>query len=53
MKYKVFLASAFGMYLLSWWNGWELGGARRGLIPPEARQAAGGYRSYGFWRGGK
>ncbi len=35
------------------WAGWEPFSPRRGVIPAGVRQAPGGYRSYGFWRGGK
>jgi hypothetical protein len=53
MKYRLFLAGVFGLYLASAWGGWELFADKRGHIPPEARQQAGGYRSYQYWRGGK
>jgi hypothetical protein len=51
--YKIFLAGIVVLYALTCWRGWELGGGKRGLIPKEARQQSGGYRSYHFWRGGK
>jgi hypothetical protein len=35
------------------WAGWEPFSPKRGLIPASVRQAPGGYRSYGYWRGGK
>jgi hypothetical protein len=42
-----------GTYALSTWRGWEMGSAKRGFIPQSVRQQPGGYRSWGFWRGGK
>lgn len=45
------------LYGLSSFAGWELGTAPRQVIPADARQSPGGYRSYHFWhsgyRGGK
>jgi hypothetical protein len=40
-------------YSVAAWRGWEIGASKRGLIPKEARQQPGGYRSYHYWRGGK
>jgi hypothetical protein len=51
--YRGFLIAVVLTYAVSAWRGWELGGAKRGFIPKEARQEPGGYRSYHFWRGGK
>lgn len=51
--YGLFALAILGLYGMSAWNGWEVGSAKRGLIPASARQAPGGYRSYGYWRGGK
>jgi hypothetical protein len=53
---KVFLAYiavVTGFYAVSALRGWELGSTKRGFIPPSVRQAPGGYRSFGYWRGGK
>jgi hypothetical protein len=53
MMFKVFVAAVVLAYGVLSWNGWELGTGKRGVIPREARQQSGGYRSYHFWRGGK
>jgi hypothetical protein len=42
-----------GLYTIAAWRGWEVFAAKRGLIPASVRQSPGGYRSYGYWRGGK
>jgi hypothetical protein len=52
----------FGMLIIAFYglvalSGREFGDAKRQMIPAEARQAPGGYRSFHFWhagyRGGK
>ena len=49
----IYLFGVLGLYATSAWSGWELGGAKRGVIPASVRQAPGGYRSYSYWGGGK
>ena len=51
--YRLFAVVVLALYSMAAWKGWEMGGAKRGFIPADARQSPGGYRSYGFWRGGK
>ena len=51
--YGVFVLGVLGLYTLSAWRGYEIGGAKRGLIPTSVRQSPGGYRSFTYWRGGK
>jgi hypothetical protein len=54
--YRFFAAGVFLLYGLASWNGWQMGSAKRGVIPADIRQQPGGYRSYHsytFWRGGK
>lgn len=51
--YAGWLLGILGMYGTAAWNGWELFADKRGLIPPDVRHSPGGYRSYGYWRGGK
>jgi hypothetical protein len=51
--FKFFVIALVMSYGAATWYGWEPGTAKRGLIPQEARQQPGGYRSYHFWRGGK
>jgi hypothetical protein len=53
MMYRIFAAGVFILYTVAAWQGWELGSSKRGRLPQEMRQQAGGYRSYHFWRGGK
>jgi len=53
MKFGVYALMVLGLYATSAWRGWELGSTRRGLIPRDVREAPGGYRSFGYWRGGK
>jgi hypothetical protein len=48
--YSLMVVTLFGA---SSWRGWELFSSKRGFIPASVRQAPGGYRSYGYWRGGK
>jgi hypothetical protein len=50
--------TAYGLLVIALYGaaavkGWDLGSGRKGLIPPAARTAPGGYRSYSYWRGGK
>ena len=33
-------------------TGWEPGTPKREIIPPNARESPGGYRSYHFWSSG-
>ena len=51
--YGLFVMAVLGLYGVAGWRGWGMGSAKRGLIPAGTRQAPGGYRSYGYWRGGK
>jgi hypothetical protein len=51
--YAIFALCMLGLYGISAWRGWELGGGKRGLIPAGVRQSPGGYRSFTYWRGGK
>lgn len=51
--YTVYALALLGAYSLASWRGWGFGSSRHGLIPASVRQAPGGYRSYGFWMGGK
>jgi hypothetical protein len=51
--YGVFAALVLTLYGMAAWKGWEIGSPKRGFIPASVRQAPGGYRSYGYWRGGK
>ena len=51
--YGVFALAVLGLYTLSAWRGYEIGGEKRGLIPASVRQSPGGYRSFTYWRGGK
>lgn len=51
--FKFFVIAVVAFYGVATWQGWELGAAKRGLMPKEARQQPGGYRSYHYWRGGK
>jgi hypothetical protein len=48
-----YLAVVLGGYAFTAYRGWELGSPQRGFIPAGVRQQPGGYRSYGYWRGGK
>jgi hypothetical protein len=52
-RYQWFAAAVLALYGTAAWKGWEIGGAKRGYLSADARQSPGGYRSYGFWRGGK
>jgi hypothetical protein len=51
--YLAFGMAVLGLYLTASVRGWELFASRRGFIPQDVRSQPGGYRSYGFWRGGK
>lgn len=51
--YAVYALIVLGLYGVSTWRGWGILPARRGVIPASVRQSPGGYRSYGYWRGGK
>lgn len=51
--YIPFAAAVLLLYGASAVRGWEIGIPRKGVIPQEMRQKPGGYRSYGFWSGGK
>jgi hypothetical protein len=51
--YALFALAVVILYGVSAAKGWEMGSAKRGLIPASVRQAPGGYRSYGYWGGGK
>ncbi len=60
MLSKIYLALGVGilvLYLAATWSGWELGNARRQVLPADVRNSPGGYRSFHFWhsgyRGGK
>jgi hypothetical protein len=51
--YRLFVAAMLGLWSLAAWSGWEMGAPKRGFLPASVRQSPGGYRSYGYWRGGK
>ena len=51
--YTIYAVAVLVVWTLAAWRGWDFGAEKRGFLPPEARQAAGGYRSYNYWRGGK
>jgi len=52
--FVVYGAALLGLFGWSSWHGWDVLAAHRsGKLPTNIRQAAGGYRSYTFWRGGK
>ena len=51
--YTVYALVILGIYGMAGLRGWELFADKRGFIPAGVRQAPGGYRSYGYWRGGK
>jgi hypothetical protein len=51
--YRLFVAAVLGLWSLAAWSGWEIGAPKRGFLPAGVRQSPGGYRSYGYWRGGK
>jgi hypothetical protein len=50
--------TAYALAVLVLWTvatvrGWDFGAEKRGFIPQNVRQSAGGYRSFNYWRGGK
>ena len=51
--YALYTLGILTLYGAASWAGWEPFAAKRGIIPASVRQAPGGYRSYGYWRGGK
>ena len=52
--YQMYGAALILLYAAAAWSGWEMGAARSGQrLPASVRQAPGGYRTYGYWRGGK
>jgi hypothetical protein len=55
--YLVLGAGVLLLYAVAAWGGWELTTAQRQVLPPDVRNAPGGYRSFHFWhsgyRGGK
>ncbi|MFN7971810.1 MAG: hypothetical protein U0166_05610 [Acidobacteriota bacterium] len=51
--YLPYVLFVVGLYAYATFAGTEIGAARKGVIPASVRQAPGGYRSFGFWRGGK
>lgn len=51
--YVPFATLVLVLYAVAGARGWEIGIPRKGVIPQDVRQAPGGYRSFGFWSGGK
>jgi len=51
--FVAYMLGVLGLYGASAYRGLEPFAAKRGFIPATVRQAPGGYRSYGYWRGGK
>ena len=50
--------TAYAALIIAFWTvatvrGWDFGAEKRGFIPQNVRQSAGGYRSFNYWRGGK
>ncbi len=51
--FLAYLAAVLGFYSVAAYRGWEMGSPKRGFIPANVRNSPGGYRSFGYWRGGK
>jgi hypothetical protein len=51
--YTVYALIVLGLWTVAAWRGWDFGAEKRGFIPQNVRQSAGGYRSFNYWRGGK
>jgi hypothetical protein len=51
--YLIYGFTVLGLWGAAALSGFELFAATRGKLPAEARTSPGGYRSYGYWRGGK
>ena len=51
--YMAFALAVLGLWTVATWRGWDFGAEKRGFIPQNVRQSAGGYRSFNYWRGGK
>lgn len=51
--YAFYTLGILTLYGVAAWSGWEPLSPKRGFVPANVRQAPGGYRSYGYWRGGK
>jgi hypothetical protein len=53
--YPIYALAWLVLYTAATWAGWSPGATRSGrtVVPPSVRQAPGGYRNYGYWRGGK
>ena len=51
--FLIYGMAVFGTWASATLSGYELFAATRGKLPPESRTSPGGYRSYGYWRGGK
>ena len=51
--FLAYLGVVLGAYSWAAYRGFELGSPQRGFIPAGVRQQPGGYRSFGYWRGGK
>jgi hypothetical protein len=51
--FLVYGLGVLGLWLVTTWQGYELGSTKSGLLPQSVRQSPGGYRSYNYWRGGK
>jgi len=51
--YTAYALAVLGLWTVATWFGWDMGAEKRGFIPQDVRQSAGGYRSFNYWRGGK
>jgi hypothetical protein len=51
--YTVYALAVLALWAVATWKGWDFGAEKRGFIPQNVRQSAGGYRSFNYWRGGK
>ena len=53
-SYTIYGAMLVLFYAWAAWTGYEFGSSRNEQrLPESVRQAPGGYRTYGYWRGGK
>lgn len=52
LVYGVFATAVLAACVIATQRGIEIGSSR-GVIPQSARSAAGGYRSFTYWGGGK
>jgi hypothetical protein len=51
--YTAYAALVIAFWIVATVRGWDFGAEKRGFIPQDVRQSAGGYRSFNYWRGGK